>query len=156
MRAAQDRHRWPAVVRAGARGLVAAMAMTGIRTVTAAVGPHEKSPPEAIVDEHAPRPVQELPSRHREALTELAHWGYGAAGGVAFGMLPRRIRTHISAGPLYGLALWLTFEVGIAPALGVEHARQRQALWRTVIAFDHVLYGVMVAGRLAPEPRARP
>lgn len=132
------------------------MAMTGTRTVTAAVGPHEKSPPEAIVEEHAPKPVLELPERHRQAFTELAHWGYGAAGGILFGMLPRRIRTHASAGPVYGLALWLTFELAIAPALGVKHARQRQALWRAVIAFDHVLYGVVVAGRLAPEPLARP
>jgi hypothetical protein len=156
MRVTTSRRRWPAVIRAGARGLVAAMAMTGTRTVTAAVGPHEKSPPEAIVDEHAPRPVLELPVRHREALTELAHWGYGAVGGIAFGMLPRRVRSHAAAGPAYGLALWLTFELAIAPVLGVQHVRQRQALWRAVIAFDHVLYGVMVAGRLAPEPGARP
>jgi hypothetical protein len=156
MRTAKNSRRWPAVVRAGARGLVAAMAMTGTRTVTAAVGPHEKSPPEAIVEEHAPREVRELASRHREALTELAHWGYGAAGGVMFGMLPRRFRAKVSAGPVYGLALWLTFELAIAPALGVEHARHRQALWRAVIAVDHVLYGVVVAGRLAPEPLARP
>ncbi|HEU5161177.1 MAG TPA: hypothetical protein VFU43_29550 [Streptosporangiaceae bacterium] len=152
----KGRRRGPAVVRAGARGLVAAMAMTGTRTVTAAVGPHEKSPPEAIVDEHAPRQIRELSSRHREALTELAHWGYGTAGGVAFGLLPRRFRGHVAAGPLYGLALWLTFELAIAPALGVAHARRHQALWRAVIAGDHVLYGVMVAGRLAPEPRTRP
>jgi hypothetical protein len=156
MRASKSRRRWPAVIRAGARGLVAAMAMTGTRTVTAAVGgPHEKSPPQAIVEERAPRPVRELPARHRQALTELAHWGYGAGGGVLFALLPHQIRTRASAGPLYGLALWLTFELAIAPALGVRHTRHRAALWRTVIAFDHVLYGIMVAGRLAPEPPAR-
>ena len=60
------------VVRAGARGLVAAMAMTGARTVTAAVGPHEQSPPEAIVEKHLPV-LRRLPQRHREALTELFH-----------------------------------------------------------------------------------
>jgi uncharacterized membrane protein YagU involved in acid resistance len=156
MRATKSRRRWPAAVRAGARGLVAAMAMTGIRTVTAAVGPKEKSPPQAIVDEHAPKSVLDLPVRHRQAVTELAHWGYGAAGGVLFGVLPRRFRANALAGPLYGLALWLTFELAIAPALGVRHTQHRHALWRTVIAFDHVLYGVMVAGRLAPEPPARP
>lgn len=156
MRATKTRRRWPPVIRAGARGLVAAMAMTGTRTVTAAVGPHEKSPPQAIVEEHAPKPVLELPARQRQAFTELAHWSYGAAGGIVFGMLPRRIRARAAAGPLYGLALWLTFELAIAPVLGVQHTRNRQALWRGVIAFDHILYGVMVAGRLAPEPLARP
>lgn len=155
MRTGKGRRRAPTIIRAGARGLVAAMAMTGTRTVTAAVGPHEKSPPQAIIDEHAPRPVLELSARNREAVTELAHWAYGAGGGALFGILPRRIRSHVAAGPLYGLALWLTFELGIAPALGLEYAHRRQTLWRAVIAFDHVLYGVMVAGRLAPEPAAR-
>jgi hypothetical protein len=156
MRAADDGRRWAPVIRAGARGLVAAMAMTGTRTVTAAVGQHEKSPPRAVVEEHAPRPVLELPGRRREAVTEIAHWAYGAGGGVLFGLLPRRIRGHGAAGPLYGLGLWLAFELAIAPALGVRYTVHRRTLWRTVIAFDHMLYGVMVAGRLAPEPRARP
>ena len=156
MRATKDERRRPAIIRAGTRGLVAAMAMTGTRTVTAAMGRHEKSPPEAIVDEHAPRPVREMDARHREALTELFHWGYGAGGGALFGMLPRGIRAHLAAGPLYGLALWLTFELAIAPVLGVDHTHKRKALWRIGVAFDHVLYGIIVAGRLAPEPHAQP
>jgi hypothetical protein len=155
MRAAKSRRRWPAVIRAGARGLVAAMAMTGTRTVTAAVGPEEKSPPEALVEKHGPRRVQELSPRHREAVTELLHWAYGTGGGILFGVLPPRFRTHVAAGPVYGLVLWLTFELAIAPALGLEHTRHRQALWRAVLAFDHVLYGVVVSGRPAPEPPAR-
>src|SRR5690242_7989956 len=100
-------HRKWAVIRAGARGLVAAMAMTGIRTVTAAIGPHEKSPPEAIVEKHAPRWVLDMPDRKRESLTELLLWTYGAAGGAAFGLLPGRVRACPVTGPLYGLAIWL-------------------------------------------------
>lgn len=142
------------IVRAGARGLVAAMAMTGVRTVTAAVGPHEQSPPEAIVEKHAPF-FHRLPVRHREAVTELAHWAYGAAGGAAYGLLPAGVRGHPAGGPLYGLAVWLGFEMGIAPVLGVRHVHERGFAWRAVVALDHVLYGVVVAGRLAPEPPGR-
>ncbi|TDC58285.1 hypothetical protein E1281_01925 [Actinomadura sp. KC345] len=139
------------VVRAGARGLVAAMAMTGVRTVTAAVGPHEETPPEAFVKEHLPF-LGKLPPRHQEALTELFHWTYGAAGGVAYGLLPRGIRGSTLSGPLYGLAIWLGFEAGIAPMLGVRHVHEHGFQWRAAVALDHVLYGVVVGGRLAPEP----
>ncbi|MGH8867687.1 MAG: hypothetical protein ACRDYU_06805 [Actinomycetes bacterium] len=143
------------LVRAGARGLVAAMAMTGVRTLMGALAPHEKSPPQAIVDEHAPAAVSRLPERRRAALTELAHWTYGTGGGVAFGVLPRRVREHPAAGPAYGLGVWLAFELVLAPALGIQHARHRQVAWRAAIAVDHVLYGVVVADRLAPEPPGR-
>ncbi|WP_395106445.1 hypothetical protein [Actinomadura sp. SCN-SB] len=146
--------RWT-VVRGGARGLVAAMAMTGIRTVTAAVGPHERTPPEAIVEKHAPS-VRRLPKRYQEAVTELAHWTYGAAGGAAFGALPRRLRTHPLTGPAYGLAIWAGFEIVIAPVLGVRYAREHGVLWRAVVALDHILYGIVVAGSLAPERPRRP
>ncbi|MFG2090616.1 MULTISPECIES: hypothetical protein [unclassified Spirillospora] len=142
------------VVRAGARGLVAAMAMTGARTVTAAVGPHEQSPPEAIVKQHLPA-LRKLPDRHREALTELFHWTYGAAGGTVYGLLPRRIRSNPLSGPVYGLVIWLGFEAGIAPVLGVRHVHEHGFEWRAVVALDHLLYGIVVGGRLAPEPSSR-
>jgi hypothetical protein len=131
------------------------MAMTGARTVTAAAGPHQKSPPEAIVDEHAPGWIQRLPDREREALTEIAHWFYGTGGGVVFGLLPERVRLHRLAGPAYGLVIWLGYELAIAPVLGTAPARHRRATWRTAVALDHLLYGIVVAGRLAPEPAGR-
>lgn len=140
------------IARAGARGLVAAMAMTGMRTATANIGLMEQSPPEAIAERHAPRPIQRLAEEHRTALTELAHWLYGAAGGVMFGLLPLRARARPWTGPLYGLTVWLSFEAGIAPLLGVQHTKQGSIAGRTVVALDHALYGVVVAGRLAPEP----
>ncbi|GGV23268.1 hypothetical protein GCM10010182_52120 [Actinomadura cremea] len=144
--------RYGEVVRAGARGAVAAMAMTGLRTVTAAAGPQQKSPPEAIVEEHTPARVKKMTERQRDAFTEIFHWVYGAGGGALFGVLPDRLRGHPLAGPVYGLTVWLGYELVVGPALGVRHARHRRATWHTVVAVDHVLYGVVVAGRLAPEP----
>jgi len=75
------------VLRPGARGLVAAMAMSGMRTVTAGAAQEEQAPPEAIVSEHAPGAVQRLSERQRAAVTELMHWGYGAGGGILFALL---------------------------------------------------------------------
>ncbi|MEV5826573.1 hypothetical protein AB0L25_13440 [Spirillospora sp. NPDC052242] len=146
------RRRYGSVVRAGARGGVAAMAMTGLRTVTAAAVPRQTSPPAAIVEEHASERVRQLSERQREALTEVFHWVYGAGGGALFGLLPDRVRGHRLSGPAYGLAVWLGYELVVAPVLGVEHSPHRRATWRAAIALDHLLYGVVVAGRLAPEP----
>lgn len=143
---------WSTISRAGARGLVAAMAMTGSRTVAAGIAPEERTPPEAIVEKHAPGVFSRLDEHHREAVTELLHWVYGSGGGMAFGLLPARIRRFPGSGVVYGLAFWLGFEMGIAPLLGLDQVKHRKVLWRTVIALDHVLYGVVVAGRLAPEP----
>jgi uncharacterized membrane protein YagU involved in acid resistance len=132
------------------------MAMTGTRTVTAAIGPEQKSPPEAIVHEHAPDWVHRMPERRRSALTEVIHWIYGSGGGVVFGLLPRRFRRHRLIGPAYGLAVWLGYELVIEPILHVTPAPHRRITWRGVVAIDHVLYGIVVAGQLAPEPDGRP
>ena len=141
-----------AVVRAAARGLVAAMAMTGTRRVTQNLGLLEQAPPEAIIDEKLPLTSALSPER-REVVIELAHWGYGAAAGAAFGLLSDRVRWHRAAGPAYGLGIWVVFEVAIAPALGLQYAEERKAAGRAMLALDHLLYGVVVAGRLAPERR---
>jgi hypothetical protein len=138
----------PSAVRAGVRGLVAAMAMTGMRTAAAGLSAEDRSPPEEIVNRHAPSALQRLPRRQRSAVTELVHWSYGGAGGAGFGLLPARLRRQVWAGPAYGLAFWLGYELLIAPMLDVDRARQRPFVWRVLLAADHVLYGVIVAGRL--------
>lgn len=144
------------IARAGARGVVASMAMTGMRTFSAAVGNREQAPPEAIVKKLGPPPLRHAPARKRESLTELVHWTYGGIGGAVFGALPDRVRGHPAAGPVYGLAVWLGFELALAPLLHVHAAKEHQVAWRALIAADHLLYGVVVGGRLAPEPLARP
>jgi hypothetical protein len=139
------------VVRAAGRGLVAAMAMTGVRTITSNLGLVEESPPRKIVEQHGPHLVRRLPEQYREAATEVAHWCYGTGGGLMYGLLPAVVRRHPTSGPVYGLAIWIAFELGIAPLLGIQHS-QRRVLGRVVLFLDHVLYGVVVGGRLAPEP----
>jgi uncharacterized membrane protein YagU involved in acid resistance len=129
------------------------MAMTGLRTLTGNIGLVNESPPEAIIEKHAPEPVQQLAVEHRVAFTEVAHWSYGTLGGVVFGSLPMRMRAQPWSGPAYGLFIWLMFEAVIAPVLGVRPARRRLR-GRLLVALDHVVYGIVVAGKLAPEPEA--
>jgi hypothetical protein len=139
--------------RAAARGLTAAMMMTGARELTMNLGLLEESPPEAVVRRGAPRQAKQLSPGTRAAMTELAHWAYGTAGGIVYGMLPARIRSHPASGPVYGLVIWLGFELGLAPVLGIQHAHGKVA-GRLMLVADHTLYGVVVSGRLAPEPEA--
>lgn len=143
------------IVRGAARGVIAAMAMTGMRRVTTGLGLLEETPPSQMA-KNAPLFSRLIlwtrPNRRRE-LIEVVHWGYGGVGGAIFGRF-----VHLRGpwvGPAYGLALWGLFETGIVPLLGLEHARERKIVSRVFVALDHVLYGVVVAGEAAaPDSNA--
>jgi hypothetical protein len=140
------------IAHAAARGAIAAMAMTGMRAFTVSLGLVEQTPPQAIVRERAQGLIRRAPRRRRRAAIELLHWGYGAAGGVGFALLPGSVRQRRRwTGPLYGLVLWLGFELGLAPLLGLEQAKQLRPAERAAVAADHVLYGLVLS-----EIRARP
>ena len=133
------------VLHAGLRGAIAAMAMTGMRAFTVDLGIVEQSPPEAIFKQRARGLIRRVPRGRRRSAVELAHWGYGAAGGAVFGLLPESTRRRAWAGPLYGLAVWVGFEVGIAPALGLTQASKLRLAERAALAADHLLYGLVLS-----------
>ena len=143
------------VVRGAARGAVGAMAMTGMRVMTTELGLLEQTPPQAISRQRA-RGLRALlrraPRRQRRGLVEAAHWAFGAGGGAAFGALPPTARRRPWAGPVYGLVVWLGFELGIAPALGLSQAKRSRPVDRLSLAADHVLYGLVLSG-LRPAAR---
>ena len=66
-------------------------------------------------------------------------------------MLPDRVRLRPWAGPAYGLLVWIGFEAGIAPAVGLAHARKLRVVERLALAADHLLYGLILS-----EMRRRP
>ncbi len=139
------------VAHAGLRGTIAAMAMTGMRAFTVHAGIVEETPPRAIFRQKASGLIRHIPRRQRRTVVELAHWGYGAGGGVVFGLLPDGIRRRAWAGPAYGFVVWLGFELGIAPALGLSQAKRQRPLERAAFAADHLLYGLVLS-----EMRSRP
>jgi hypothetical protein len=146
-----DDSRLGEVLHAGARGAVGAMAMTGMRVMTTELGLLEQTPPHAVSHQRA-RGLRALlrraPRRQRRGLVEAAHWAFGAGAGAAFGALPGSVRRRRWAGPIYGLVVWLGFELGIAPALGLSQAERVRPVDRLALAADHVLYGVVLS-----EPR---
>ncbi len=139
------------VAQAGMRGVIAAMAMTGMRVLTVELGIVKQTPPEAMAKQRAAGLLRKVPRKRRRAAIEVAHWGYGAVGGAAFALLPDFIRRKAWAGPAYGLAVWLGFEFGIAPVLGLSQSKRPDAVQRTALAVDHLLYGLVLS-----ETRMRP
>jgi hypothetical protein len=139
------------IVHAGLRGAVAAMAMSGMRTLTTNLGLVEEPPPHAILKQKAAGLLRRVPRKRRRSAIELAHWGYGAAGGVQFALLPETVRRQPWAGPIYGSVLWLGFEAVLAPALGLKQAGKPRPAERLAIAADHLLYGLVLS-----EIRRRP
>lgn len=128
------------------------MAMSGMREVTTGLGWLDRTPPEEIVTDEAPALVRSLSEGRERVVIQLAHWGYGIGAGAAFGLLPERFRRSRVAGPAYGLSTWLVFELVVAPALGVDISRGNTVKSRISLIADHLLYGIIVAGQLAPDP----
>ncbi|PRY00873.1 DUF1440 domain-containing protein [Allonocardiopsis opalescens] len=138
-----------AAVRAAARGVVAAMAMSGVRRLWTGLGLQERTPPEDVLTETAPQVFLRVPRERRPAVVELAHWAYGGTAGAAFGLLPARVRRAAWSGPAYGIAVWALFEGVLAPALGLRHAKPGRPAERAAFLADHVLYGLIVAAHPA-------
>jgi hypothetical protein len=139
------------IAHGAARGAIAAMAMTGMRAFTTDVGIVDQTPPEAILRKRAAGLIRRVPHKRREWLIELVHWAYGAGGGAAFAALPEGVRLRAWAGPVYGTALWLGFEVAIAPGLGLKQAQRLRLVERAALFADHMLYGLILS-----ELRRRP
>lgn len=137
---------------AALRGTIAAMSMTGMRTFAGESGVLGQTPPQLVIGEGAPRLIAAVPARRRRAVVELFHWCYGAGGGIAYRVLPARLRRSASSGPVFGMALWLTFRLLVAPALGLRSERDRTNTETAALITDHLLYG-LVLGEIRARPR---
>ncbi|MDG4762677.1 hypothetical protein O7632_00880 [Solwaraspora sp. WMMD406] len=141
---------WSTMARTGTRGVVAAMAMSGLRQATTSLDMLENSPPKSVMEKLAPQLLDRLhPSRH-PALLAAAHWSYGLGAGIVFGALPAHLRHRLWVGPAYGLVLLAAFHLGVAPALRIERRFTDVHEQLSLIA-DHLLYGIVVAGVPMPH-----
>lgn len=133
------------------RGAIGAMVMTGMRTFSVEVGALDRPPPQQMAREVVPGLRRLVPDGRERAAEELAHWAYGAGGGVMFAALPDAAGRLPWAGPAYGVALWLGFELVIAPALGLSHQRRHGVAGHVALLVDHAAYGLVLS-----ELRKRP
>ena len=124
------------------RGVVGAMAMTGVRVFAAHAG---------LIRKQASGLLRSVPRERRRPVVELVHWGMGAAFGALYGLLPDSVRQRRWTGPLFGVVVWLGFDRGVAPLLGLTEAEWPKGRERAVFVADHVLFGLVL-----DETRARP
>ena len=139
------------VAHAAIRGVIGAAAMSGMRELTVGLGLVEEPPPRAIARQQAKALFHLAPRKKRHAAVELMHWGYGAAAGAMFGLLPEELRHKRWFGPVYGVVLWFGFEAVQAPLMGLDQAHKARPVERLALVADHILYGFVLS-----ELRARP
>jgi uncharacterized membrane protein YagU involved in acid resistance len=133
------------------RGIVGAMAMSGVRQLASEAGVIREDPPARLVRKQAKGLLRSVPRRKRGAVVELIHWAMGAVFGLVFGLLPETIRRKPWAGPAYGFMVWLGFETMVSPALGLKQRRWPHGAERAVFVIDHLLFGLLLT-----EMRSRP
>jgi hypothetical protein len=133
------------------RGIVGAMAMTGVRKLASEAGVIREDPPARMARKQAQGLLRTVPRRRRGAVVEAIHWAMGAVFGLVFGLLPEAIRMQAWAGPAYGFLVWLGFETTASPALGLKQRRWPDGAERAVFVVDHLLFGLILT-----EMRSRP
>jgi len=138
----------PALMNGALAGFVATAPMSAFMwTARELLPPAEQYPlpPNQIVaDVAAKAGVEEAAAGPDHALaTAAAHFGYGAAAGALYAVLPHQISPSPALnGILFGLLVWSGSYLGLLPALGIlrpatEHPAPRNAL---MIA-AHVVWG---------------
>lgn len=133
-------------LRGAIAGLFATSVMSLIMLAEKRSGLFGEPPPRRLT-----RKLLRLPPSDRlDVATIVAHWGFGAAMGGIFALLPRQARTP-SGGALFGLAVWSTNYAALLPALGLMPRPSKDRPGRpTAMAIAHVAYG----GALALAERA--
>lgn len=135
-------------VAGGIAGLLAAAPMTVAMEIMHRQLPVEQQyplPPREITDKLAEEAGvdDEMDEQDQQQATMAAHFGYGTACGIAYGMVAH----HLPGPPIvrgigFGLAVWSGSYLGLLPALQIlkpatEHPAKRNAL---MIA-AHVVWG---------------
>jgi uncharacterized membrane protein YagU involved in acid resistance len=139
------------MIHATFRGVVGAMAMTGVRKFAAEAQVIRDDPPARMARKQAKGLLRTVPRCKRGAIVELIHWVMGAIFGLLFGVLPESIRMKAWAGPAYGFLVWLGFDTVVAPAAGLKERRWPHGRERLVFLIDHLLFGLLLT-----EMRSRP
>jgi hypothetical protein len=150
----------------GTQGALAGAAATAVMSVIMLLGQKTsrvgKLPPKKIVEagldaSGVQRPDEEV----LNALTAVAHVGYGmAAGAVYSASLGNASRlSPLVSGPLFALAVWAGSYEGWVPALGImPRARRDRPARTTTMIVAHVVYGAILgllgSGSTAGHPRA--
>lgn len=137
-----------AAVKGAATGVVATGAMSLFLLGAQRWGFLRRQPPRIIVDKTTP----ELPDEVERQTSVAAHFGYGTAGGVAYGLLSRMLPANALTGTAFGLAVWAAGYEGWLPAMNIlPPAHEDKPSRRYTMIAAHVVYGATLGalGRLS-------
>lgn len=131
-----------------ASGLAATVPMTWAMDIMHRYLPHHERhplPPRQITERVAAEAVgwSELDDPEHFWLTLASHFGYGAAAGVLYAPLAKRLPVPpILGGTAYGLIVWAGSYFGLLPALGILPSATKHPVRRTALMFAaHVVWG---------------
>ena len=132
------------IIHAKLRGVIGAMAMTGVRVFAQHAGLIREDPPSRMIRKHK--------GRQGRWKVELVHWAMGGVFGIVYGLLPENVRRKPWSGPVYGVLVWLGFDSVVAPALGLKERGWPKGRERAVFIADHLLFG-FVLNEMRERPR---
>jgi hypothetical protein len=143
------------LVRGAVAGVAATTAMSAVMFVSRKAGLMGKMPPERITEAGLRVLRVHASESSEDALSTVAHLGYGAGVGALFAVAERTTRLPVPgavAGALYGLAVWTVSYAGWIPALGIMPPPHRDRHDRqTSMILAHLMYGAvlgMLTGRV--------
>ncbi len=139
----------PRLVRGGLIGLLATIPMT-LAMLAARRSRLLRTPPPQEITKRLLAPIASPRARagpQLRAAAWIAHFGYGALGGVGYALLRRRLpQAPRWAGLLYGALLWSVSYLGLMPALGLYPWPDEDATPRLgVMIAAHGVYGLALA-----------
>jgi hypothetical protein len=149
-----------AVIQGGLAGLAGTAAMSVAMLGAQKAGWMGKMPPKKITEAALGALRVNRSAPRSNALSTVAHFGYGVAGGVLFAagtrrLLPRARGVGPAAGAAFGIGVWALSYLGWVPALGIMPPPHRDRPGRpTAMVLAHLIYGTLVGGLAAPRSRA--
>ena len=140
-----------AVVDGVGGGVAATVAMSVPMLAADKAGLMPEPPPEKITEDAMSAvgiEPEDRTERQENVVATVTHFAFGAACGVVFALVRRRLRLRVPAwvqGIPFGLGVWAVSYKGWVPALGIlpppEHDRPGRV--RTMVA-AHVVYGAVL------------
>lgn len=139
------------VVRGAIAGVAGTAVMSAFMAADRSIGWMRGEAPPRKIGRNFERAVgleDDLSQPAFEASWTALHFAYGAAGGVAYEVIRRRVRLGepLPSGPLFGAALWAASYAGWLPLAGFYPPPTRDRPSRiTMIFVHHLIYGTSVA-----------
>lgn len=145
-------------IRGSLVGAVATVAMSVVMLASQRAGLMLKQPPERVVERGAD--AADLPADESavDVAASVAHVAFGAAGGLAFGLLRPRLPSvpPEPIGLAWGLVIWAVSYFGWVPALRIVPPPTDDRPGRAwTMALAHVVYGLALGGLWRVTSRTR-